>query len=185
MATKFPKFPGRHPDYYNVATTTDKRLNIGVGAVAHGWPSTGGRYDLGPVGAFELEYLGLDRFSECERNPNPDEEDAFCLRLRRLGARFCPYSHGSRTHRDEKDEDTWLGWPAEEDGGGVWVLKANRSESYRRQVGRISLAKDMGERCKAIEMCGGVFFKDVEACEEARGLAQEYRSGRAGLWISR
>jgi hypothetical protein len=38
------------------------------------------------------------------------------------------------------------------------VLKLKYIEKRDRMTGRIKLARTMGERCRAIEMCGGTFY---------------------------
>ena len=38
------------------------------------------------------------------------------------------------------------------------MIKVKFSETFERRTGRIRLAKTMQERCRAIEMCGGLFY---------------------------
>jgi hypothetical protein len=40
----------------------------------------------------------------------------------------------------------------------VYVLKVKRSETSKVMTGRIRLAKTMQDRCRMIELCGGVFY---------------------------
>lgn len=139
----------------------DKRLCLHDSAVVYAWPSTGGRLELQNPSAFELDILGVRDYStESNRSTDAAEEDAFVQRLRRLGGTFYKYQYGIR-HRDDlgREIDTWLGWPEDEEHkGGVWVLKIQKSEALVKMTGRIRLATTMQDRCRAIEMCGGVFY---------------------------
>lgn len=62
-------------------------FGIGPRTVVRGWPSTGGCLVLSCDGV-ELDFLGLDRFKEVPRSTDPDEEDAHCMRMRKLGPTF-------------------------------------------------------------------------------------------------
>ena len=139
----------------------DKRLHLQDTAVVYAWPSTGGRFELQNPSVLELDILGIeDRFTECNKSYNTIEEDAFVYRLRRLGGVFFERQYGVRIDELRDNEiHTWLGWPKDEEHkGGVWMLKVKYNETYERRTGRIRLAKTMQERCRAIEMCGGVFY---------------------------
>ena len=139
----------------------DKRLHLQDTAVVYAWPSTGGRFELQNPGALELDVLRIeDPFTECNRSYNTIEEDAFVHRLRRLGGIFFEHQYGTRTDELRDNEvHTWLGWPEDEEHkGGVWMVKVKYNEVYERRTGRIRLAKTMQDRCRAIEMCGGVFY---------------------------
>ncbi|KAL8678306.1 MAG: hypothetical protein Q9186_005326 [Xanthomendoza sp. 1 TL-2023] len=137
----------------------------------HGFPSTGGLYLLEVAGPVELDFLGLDRFRDALPSDDPVKEDAFCQRMRAMGAQWfeneteairptrLEYKDGKRIGKME----LWLGWP--DDGGGVWVLEVEEFDGMRRGVGgRIRNAKDMKERCMVIEMLGGTFFGDRKDC---------------------
>jgi hypothetical protein len=53
-----------------------------------------------------------------------------------------------------------LGWPDDEEHcGGVWVLKGTKLEMSGKKAGRVRLATSMQDRCRASEMCGGVFYQ--------------------------
>lgn len=134
--------------------------------MVRGFPSAGGIYLLQDAGLVELEFLFLDRFHETPRSNDAVEEDAFCQRMRAMGAQWfdseeeaddeppLEYKNGKRVGRTQ----LWLGWCA---NGGVWALEIDEYEGARRGIGgRIRNAKDMEERCKVIEMLGGAFFSD-------------------------
>lgn len=142
----------------------DKRLMIHQEATVYAWPSTGGRFELKNPGTFELDFLGIEGHV-IDSNSSTDyaEEDAFVTKIRSLGGIFYPYQFRSRrwrSHLDgEEDTFTWLGWP-EDDAhrGGVWMLKVKQTAMRANKTGRIRLARNMEERCRAIELCGGVFY---------------------------
>jgi len=81
-------------------------------------------------------------------------------RLRHLGGTFYEYQYAVRGREGRQAELlTWLGWPDDEEHkGGVWVLKVKRSDTFEVMTGRIRLAKTMQDRCRMIELCGGVFY---------------------------
>lgn len=139
----------------------DKRLRLHDSATVYAWPSTGGRFELQNPCAFELDYLGIeDHFAQSNNSADTTEEDAFVRKLRHLGGTFYKYQYGTRRHQDREAELlTWLGWPEDEEHkGGVWMLKVKRSETREVMPGRIRLAKTMQDRCRMIEICGGVFY---------------------------
>jgi hypothetical protein len=139
----------------------DRRFTLSDVATVYAWPSTGGRLELEDANALELDFLGIqDHFTEIERSPNATEEDAFALKLRRIGGTFYQYRAGLKYGDLRQNEvHMWLGWPEDDQHrGGVWVLKLKYSEKRDRMTGRIKLAKTMKERCRAIEMCGGTFY---------------------------
>ena len=109
---------------------------------------------------FELNFFGiLDHFMESDKSVDVDVEDKFVHRLRRLGGTFSEYQYGFRQYETLYDEiHTWLGWPEDEEHrDGVWVLRMKKEETCGRMTGRIRLATTMQDRCRAIEMCGGIF----------------------------
>lgn len=139
----------------------DKRLRLHDSAVVYAWPSTGGRLELQNPSPFELDILGIqDHSTEHNRSTSLTDEDAFVLRLRRLGGAFYEYQYGFKHGENLYAEiHTWLGWPEDDEHkGGVWVLKVTKSDALERKTGRIRLATSMQDRCRAIEMCGGVFY---------------------------
>ncbi|RHZ44748.1 hypothetical protein CDV55_100713 [Aspergillus turcosus] len=143
----------------------------GPGVMVLGYPSKGGVYILRSCFNVELDFLGLDRFNNTERpsKSDPDwqaKEEAHCNRMRRLGATWW------RRESDEflqhgleypKGTDGYLpvGWPA---GGGVWVLHTTLGNASNIGAARIHNAYDMEERCRVIEMLGGVFYADPKDC---------------------
>lgn len=141
-----------------------------------GFPSKGGIYLLPDAGPVELEFLSLDRFHETLCSDEPTEEDAFCQRMRGMGAEWFENEREADDRPPPKVRDgkmvgrmeVWLGWPQ---SGGVWVLEIEEFEGARRGVGgRIRNAKSMEERCRFIEMLGGVFFRDRKDCQLTRDI---------------
>jgi hypothetical protein len=137
------------------------------------------------VSPVELDYLGLDRFMEQERAADQAEEDAFCMRLRKVGAKwwhdyndFTDAVAGARQMTKEEATRLLLCWPEE---GGVWVLKIDGRENAEWEGGgwseggwregrMVYNAYTMRERCQAIERLGGVFFKNPKECEDTKDL---------------
>ncbi|KAL9022919.1 MAG: hypothetical protein Q9180_008492, partial [Flavoplaca navasiana] len=67
------------------------RIRAGFGpriTTVRGFSSRGGFYLLEVAGPVEMDFLGLDHFQEALPSINPTEEDAFCQRMRALGARW-------------------------------------------------------------------------------------------------
>lgn len=142
------------------------------GAMVRGWPSTGGLYIATPCYGVELDFLGLDRFHESPRSEDPAEEDAFCKRLRMIGASWFAnereYAEADlRGYGPNAPRPLVLGWP---EGGGVWVLRVNEREAVERGLGRIQNAYNMEERCRVIEQLGGTYFADPKDCPDTRDL---------------
>ncbi|KAL8744301.1 MAG: hypothetical protein Q9190_003444 [Brigantiaea leucoxantha] len=147
--------------------------------LVRGFPSKSGIYLLRDAGPVEPEFLSLDRFHETLRSDEPAEEDAFCQRMRGMGAQWFENEREADERSPPKVRDgkrvgkieVWLGWPQ---SGGIWVLEIEEFEGARRGVGgRIKNAKSMEERCRFIEMLGGVFFSDRKDCELAKDIVFE------------
>ncbi|KAL8854336.1 MAG: hypothetical protein Q9221_000822 [Calogaya cf. arnoldii] len=113
--------------------------------------------------SLELDFLGLDRFSEALKPDDATDEDALCQRMRAMGAEW---------FRDEEDAEKWpssiiregkrtgkqklwFGWPED---GGAWVLELEEFDAGRKGVGRIYNACTMEERCRVLETLGATFF---------------------------
>lgn len=140
-----------------------------AGAAVRGWPSKHGFYELWPCFAVELDFLGLDHFQTVKRPQNATDEEELCRRLRQLGAKYWrsrqEYSMDFLTSENTEMTDLalFVGWPAR---GGVWVLKTTVHLSYRLGTGRIHVAKDMEERCQALETLGAVYYENPEDCPD-------------------
>lgn len=144
------------------------RLFFGSGPsnTVYGWPSYGGLHVLDDCSAVELDFLGLDRFVESSRSQDPEEEDAHCAKMRKLGASWWP-SHKHYAMKDvfsgQRPEDRQLivGWPG---GGGVWVIDTTLGDSGDRGLGRVKNAHDMEQQSLLIERHGGQFYADPRDC---------------------
>ncbi|PWY65666.1 hypothetical protein BO94DRAFT_422700, partial [Aspergillus sclerotioniger CBS 115572] len=130
-----------------------------------GYPSTGGNYALSCDGV-ELEFLGVDRFERTytERR-DADAEDAFCAKMRMLGARRWECEVDWELSVMDLDCDVVVaGWPA---SGGVWVLKMDGRRARREGVGcKVRNALSMEERCAVLERLGGVFYQEPRDCKD-------------------
>lgn len=163
------------------------RSNWGLrGAIVRGWPSRGGLYVAEQCFGVELDFLGLDRFHESRRSDDQAEEDAFCKRMRMIGAKWFKNDMeyilwDPRDYGPDEDIELILGWPKQQysdrgdgdvggGGGGVWVLKLNRSDAIAKGTGRIHNAYNMEERCRAIEQMGGTYFSNPKDCPDTKDL---------------
>lgn len=140
---------------------------MGHWTTVYGYPSTGGCYTLKCDGV-ELDFLGLSRFEHTFRSGDPEEEDAHCARMMKLG----PNWWKSLTHylvNQSFGNSTWedavviAGYPA---AGGLWLLKTTRAEAADAGAARIHNARQMEERCQMIGNCGGRFYKEVDEVPE-------------------
>ncbi|KAK1671225.1 hypothetical protein BDP55DRAFT_676774 [Colletotrichum godetiae] len=147
----------------------DRRTAFGVShwTTVYGYPSTGGCYTLKCDGV-ELDFLGLSRFEPTFRSGDPEEEDAHCARMVKLG----PNWWKSLTHylvNQSFGNATWedavviAGYPV---SGGLWLLKTTRAEAANAGAARIHNARSMEERCLLIETCDGRFYKESKKIPE-------------------
>jgi hypothetical protein len=170
------------PPFIDVTTRLEFRGLRGANEV-HCFPSEGGVWIADWVSPVELDFLGLDRFKALEKSENQDEEDIFCRRLQKVGAKlwrdfddYIDAMHGARRKTKEEATRLVLGWP---EGGGVYVLKVEGlkddqtgawTEGWVGGLGSIQNAYTMKERCQAIEKLGGVFYDNPRDCEDIRDL---------------
>ena len=148
-------------------STNRTEFTAGSLTIVRGWPSTGGFYILSCDGV-ELEFLGLNRFEPTQRSQDPAEEDAFCAKMRRLGADWHRSQEAQVADSLAGEYQTnhvvkAFGWPAD---GGVWALKMPYMDSEMKGIGRIRNAFSMEERCRQIEKLGGVFYNDPAQCPD-------------------
>lgn len=68
-----------------------------------------------------------------------------------------------------------VGYPAT---GGVWVLNLPRKEAGMRGLDVIYNAHSTKERCRVIELLGGVFYVNPEESPESNLKGEGRRSGR-------
>lgn len=134
----------------------------------------------------ELDFLGLDRFVPQNRSSDQTEEDAFCERLKTIGA---VYRDGTK----DKWKFVYQGpdppptsanrycWPR---AGGAWVMKLwvddydidykyfyNNNYTLMNLVGAIGNAFTMEERCIAMERAGAKFCARLDDCAETKQFA--------------
>lgn len=160
-------------DIYFSGEEKQWRVSFGdaPGAWVHGYPSKGGYYVLHPCFAVELDFLGLDRLAEVERPQNSsaaEEEEAHCMRMRQLGAKWWAsgkeslwWSLDPKNGWDLDRQVLYFGWPAE---GGVWALNTTVIGAGEMGAGKIHMATTMEERCKIMEGLGAVYYKDAGDC---------------------
>ncbi|KAK0510493.1 hypothetical protein JMJ35_006925 [Cladonia borealis] len=153
-----------------------KRTEFGyTGCTVYGWPSSGGVLIKEPADVVDLNFLGVDRLKASSRSDNIIEEDAFCNRMRQIGAKwwenekeFIDVSIGMRDATELESRELVFGWPT---SGGVWVLRFDQQKKLPRDFGRIHMASDMDERCQVIKEYGGTFYEDPKDVVELAQLS--------------
>jgi hypothetical protein len=142
------------------------------------WPSSGGIW-FGWAPAVLLEYLGLSRFDDSERSSDPDEEDAFCSKLRTIGAQHFSLPP---VPKDEQDYGcVYLDICAEPTkarnifvapfaNGSAWVLDLNNPGRSDGTTPLIQNAYTMEERALLLKRMGGKFCETMMACPETAEL---------------
>ncbi|GIZ43238.1 hypothetical protein CKM354_000647000 [Cercospora kikuchii] len=139
-----------------------------------GYPSSGGVLML-PLDIAVAEYLGIPRLEKAHRASDQAEEDAFCRRLRLLGAKWWESEDTyirkllgaeEMTEMEEKEGIT-VGWPGKEGKGGVWILRTRSNAQMLR------MCLDMQERCELLERLGATFYEDAREVEEFQEVFSE------------
>lgn len=136
-----------------------------------GYPSNGGILML-PLDIAVAEYLGIPRLEVVYRDLDPINEDAFCNRLRLLGAKWWQSEDSYMLKligiedmtEMEKREGIIVGWPGE---GGVWILRT------RADTAMLRMCVSMKERCSLLERWGAIFYEDPRGVEEFEGVFLE------------
>ena len=130
----------------------------------------------------ELSFLGLDRFHDTERSDDQAEEDAFCARLRTMGASFWSLPPRWPDHVNWCEDLDFCVQPDHKvqlslgftDSGGVWVLDTSvgRDERYPQSLG-LNNALTMEERCIVLKDLGAKFCESMAACPETAALLED------------
>lgn len=158
-----------------VPINTQKRTEFGrQGCAAFGYPSRGGVLIKDPVDIVDMQYLQLERFKATQRSTNVLEEDAFCERMRRIGATWWPSEQdyndvllGVRERTELEARVLVFGWP--EESTGVWLLSYESEMAKPRDFGKLQLAIDMNERCRMMQEFGATYYPDHGEVRELRG----------------
>jgi hypothetical protein len=136
-------------------------------------PSTGGILVKVKANVLDMDFLSLPRIRAVERSYDSAEEDAFCKRLRRVGATWWLFNeewHYNLRHNhdelvtDEQKRIMVYGWPA--DGRGLWVLKYEQVDDLPDDFGKVRMAADMEEKIEAMKALGAEFMADPDEVEE-------------------
>lgn len=145
------------------------------GCTIYGYPSTGGMLVKEKANILDMNFLSLPRHDAVERSSDNAEEDAFCKRLRRVGATWWQYNHqwevnlvkyGEELVTDEQKQIMVYGWPA--DGRGVWVIKYEQAYDLPDDFGKVRMAADMEEKIEAMKALGAQFVADPDEVDELR-----------------
>jgi hypothetical protein len=156
----------------------------------YAWPSKGGVIIHDHAEAVDLEFLGLDPLNPpAKRLPNQSDEDAFCRRLLRLGAKWWDSEARFRLLQSAHELDgraiaalenetapiptmkerRWVSvaWPIT---GGLWVAEFDTTlwgieeedNLLPCESARLRLARTMDERCQVLrDHFRPTFYKDV------------------------
>ncbi|KAH6671500.1 hypothetical protein F5X68DRAFT_215050 [Plectosphaerella plurivora] len=128
-----------------------------------------------------MDFLGVNRFQDTDRAPEhlQADEDAFCARLRTLGASFWELPPVFQENviscwsiescaDPVKMVSVEVGFPT--NGSGVWVLNTgNEGWDWPRTVS-LRNALRMDERCELLKEFGGTFCEDPTMCPEMARL---------------
>jgi len=125
----------------------------------YSWPSSGGVIIKDEVDAVELMFLGLERLNpQMKRDIDPAVEDAFGRELRKIGGKWWRSEQRSldvtvaqgngREPTAEERKVQVFGWPS---SGGLLVLESESHEEMPEDIGRLTLAFTMEERCQLLE----------------------------------
>ncbi|OQO12004.1 hypothetical protein B0A48_02643 [Cryoendolithus antarcticus] len=153
-------------------TPTQRTVFGSRGCNIYGYPSSGGIW-LKEADVLDLLYLSLSRSEVCHRSTDPNEEDEFCDRLRRVGAKWwvsrwdwANATIGAREATEEELKVVMYGWPAE--GAGVWVLRYESKHDVPDDFGRLRLALTMEESIARMREYGAEFTEDASQVPELR-----------------
>lgn len=58
----------------------------GMGCTIYGYPSSGGVFIKETANLVDMNFLSLDRFHPTQRSADPENEDEFCVMMRKVGA---------------------------------------------------------------------------------------------------
>lgn len=154
----------------------------------HGHPSSGGILIKRSANLVDLQFLSLPRNISTYKSENANEEDAFCDRMRRIGATwweseavFLRALVGEDTYDgdpadDEKDpvvraankaraqRIVTFGWPT--DSFGVWVLRFKKGMKRPTDYGKTEFATNMEERIELMKQFGAEFVEDLSQVKE-------------------
>lgn len=137
------------------------------------FPSTGGilllDFDIAVA-----EYLNLPRLKSVDRSTDAAQEDAFCNRMRLLGAEWWSSErayHDEGAEYDDSGKDVKrlvVGWPS--DGKGVWMLGATSYSRLLSDSCKLRMCTTMDERCQLLEELGATFYSDPKIVPEFAGV---------------
>jgi hypothetical protein len=152
------------------------------GCNIYGYPSSGGIL-VKEADVLDLLYLSLPRSQACKRSTNPNEEDEFCDRLQRIGAKWwiskqdwANATLGVRDLTEDESKVVVYGWPAE--GAGVWVLRYESEGDVPDDFGRLRLALTMEERITVMQDYDAEFAEDASRVHELRDRYRNQSGGR-------
>ena len=146
---------------------TEKRVTFGRKSVTvFGWPSTGGIVIKESANIVDLTFLGAHRLRASRRAATDAEEDAFCDKLRKLGAKWWEDEQsyndvliGAREPTELEERELVMAWP---NSGGVWVLTFPTQNAIPKDFGRINMALDMAERSSVMQEYGAIYFDNPD-----------------------
>lgn len=126
-------------------------------------------YILKECSDVDLDFLGLDRFTEANRYKDQAEEDAHCANVRNLGAVLWEIDLDHCTGKTFPElprlsrNARWVTFGRPVDGG-VWSFFTNNSDSGNRRLVSVKNVCDMAHQCQLIKGLGGTFYPEPKDC---------------------
>lgn len=119
----------------------------------------------------DMLYLSVPRSHPVQRSDDASVEDAFCNRLRRIGATWWASEQESQDvlagvckTTEAESKVLVFGWPS--DGSGVWGLGYASEDEVPEDFAMFRMALDMDKKIEAMCEFGAEFIADVPEVEE-------------------
>ena len=161
---------------YHPRKSPKQRVRFGFGCCfVHGYPSSGGILIKNDIDVVDALFLGINRLQPCFPSSDPTE-DAFCDKLRCIGAKWWQYAKEQfrseftgQSGTEQQEAVTVFGWP---EGGGVFVLRFKNEAALPKDFGRMRMCLNMEERCQVMKEYDANFYVDPKYVEELNGIAR-------------
>jgi hypothetical protein len=170
---------------------TRRAVFEGHGCTIFAYPSTGGVVIKNDADLVDMHFLGLDRFSPCEKRYDDDvQETMFSRQVRKVGGKWWPdmgryvnVTVGARQPIAEERVERYFGWPNQDAPSenssedtkpketGVFVLEYDVDDPEEIETARLRMAISMAEKVELMKRMGAKFYADPRDYE---GLKDAY-----------